>query len=62
MSAGPEPPGGAAPVLELDQLSLSFGGLRALSELDLQVQHRSVAEPMAQVNITLALPLRFLTE
>ena len=37
MSAGPEPPGSAAPVLELDQLSLSFGGLRALSELDLQV-------------------------
>jgi branched-chain amino acid transport system ATP-binding protein len=26
------------PLLELDQLSLSFGGLRALSELDLQVE------------------------
>jgi branched-chain amino acid transport system ATP-binding protein len=42
MSAGPEPPGGAAPVLELDQLSLSFGGLRALSDLDLQVSEREV--------------------
>ena len=42
MSAGPEPPGGAAPVLELDRLSLSFGGLRALSELDLQVGQREV--------------------
>jgi ABC-type branched-subunit amino acid transport system ATPase component len=30
-----EPPEG--PVLKLDRLSLSFGGLRALSELDLQV-------------------------
>jgi branched-chain amino acid transport system ATP-binding protein len=32
-------PGGdpRAPILNLDQLSLSFGGLRALSELDLQV-------------------------
>ncbi len=27
----------AAPILNLDRLSLSFGGLRALSELDLQV-------------------------
>jgi len=26
-----------APILNLDQLSLSFGGLRAISELDLQV-------------------------
>jgi branched-chain amino acid transport system ATP-binding protein len=43
MSAGHEPPGGpAAPVLELDRLSLSFGGLRALSELDLQVAEREV--------------------
>src|SRR4029077_11806011 len=42
MSAGHEPPGGAAPVLELDRLSLSFGGLRALSELDLQVGEREV--------------------
>ena len=29
-------------VLELDRLSLSFGGLRALSELDLQVAEREV--------------------
>ncbi|MGH3177819.1 MAG: ATP-binding cassette domain-containing protein, partial [Streptosporangiaceae bacterium] len=29
-------------VLELDRLSLSFGGLRALSELDLQVGEREV--------------------
>jgi ABC-type branched-subunit amino acid transport system ATPase component len=42
MSAGPEPPGSAGPVLELDRLSLSFGGLRALSELDLQVREREV--------------------
>ena len=42
MSAGPEPPGGAAPVLELDQLSLSFGGLRALSELNLRVREGEV--------------------
>ena len=43
MSAGHEPPGGiAAPVLELDRLSLSFGGLRALSQLDLQVREREV--------------------
>ena len=27
----------AGPVLDLDRLSLSFGGLRALSELDLRV-------------------------
>ncbi len=32
----------AAPVLELDQLSLSFGGLRALSGLDLRVRDREV--------------------
>ena len=42
MSAGDEPPGGAGPVLELDRLSLSFGGLRALSELDLRVREREV--------------------
>jgi branched-chain amino acid transport system ATP-binding protein len=30
------------PVLALDQLSLSFGGLRALSELDLQVADREI--------------------
>ena len=42
MSAGPEPPGEAGPVLELDQLSLSFGGLRALSGLDLRVRDREV--------------------
>ena len=42
MSAGHEPPGGAVPVLELDQLSLSFGGLRALSELDLHVAEGEV--------------------
>ncbi len=38
MTAEPE----AAPVLELDQLSLSFGGLQALSRLDLQVRDREV--------------------
>jgi branched-chain amino acid transport system ATP-binding protein len=42
VSAGPEPPGEAGPVLELDQLSLSFGGLRALSGLDLRVRDREV--------------------
>jgi branched-chain amino acid transport system ATP-binding protein len=41
VSAGHEP-GGAGPVLELDRLSLSFGGLRALSELDLRVREREV--------------------
>ena len=43
MSAGPEQaePTGQA-VLELDHLSLSFGGLRALSELDLRVADREV--------------------
>ena len=30
------------PVLELDRLSLSFGGLRALSELDLRVADREI--------------------
>jgi len=35
---GPPEPGGAVPaVLSLDRLSLSFGGLRAITELDLQV-------------------------
>jgi ABC-type branched-subunit amino acid transport system ATPase component len=42
VSAGDEPPGGSSPVLELDRLSLSFGGLRALSELDLRVREREV--------------------
>ncbi len=42
VSAGPEPPGEAGPVLELDQLSLSFGGLSALSGLDLRVSDREV--------------------
>ena len=42
MSAGPESPGEAGPVLELDQLSLSFGGLRALSGLDLRIRDREV--------------------
>jgi branched-chain amino acid transport system ATP-binding protein len=40
MSAEPQPP--PEPVLELDHLSLSFGGLRALSELDLRVDDREV--------------------
>jgi branched-chain amino acid transport system ATP-binding protein len=31
-----------APVLELDRLSLSFGGLRALSDLDLGVGEREI--------------------
>jgi branched-chain amino acid transport system ATP-binding protein len=31
-----------APILNLDQLSLSFGGLRALSELDLQVDQGEI--------------------
>ena len=29
-------------LLELDELSLSFGGLRALSELDLRVEEREI--------------------
>jgi branched-chain amino acid transport system ATP-binding protein len=44
-AAGPGPAAdgpAAAPILNLDQLSLSFGGLRALSELDLQVDHREI--------------------
>jgi branched-chain amino acid transport system ATP-binding protein len=32
----------ARPLLELDKLSLSFGGLRALSELDLTVHEREI--------------------
>jgi len=32
----------AAPVLDLDRLSLSFGGLRAISDLDLQVADREI--------------------
>src|SRR6266851_88604 len=43
VAAGPGaagPPG--APVLNLDHLSLWFGGLRALSELDLQVDDREI--------------------
>jgi branched-chain amino acid transport system ATP-binding protein len=39
---GAVPSPGAAPVLELDRLSLSFGGLRALSDLDLRVADREV--------------------
>ena len=58
MSAKPERPGGAGapvapagaaagdrrggPVLNLEQVTLSFGGLRAISELDLQVADREV--------------------
>ncbi len=38
MTAEPE----AVPVLELDQLSLSFGGLLALSGLDLRIRDREV--------------------
>jgi len=43
-AARPEPAGGPppSPVLNLDQLSLSFGGLRALSELDLRVDDREI--------------------
>jgi len=46
MSSGPvpaAPAAAAAPaVLSLDRLSLSFGGLRAITELDLQVGDREV--------------------
>jgi branched-chain amino acid transport system ATP-binding protein len=42
VSTGPESPGEVGSVLELDQLSLSFGGLRALSGLDLRVRDREV--------------------
>lgn len=36
------PEGVVAPLLELDSLSLAFGGLRALSELDLRVADREI--------------------
>jgi branched-chain amino acid transport system ATP-binding protein len=39
---GPQPGGAAAPVLDLDKLSLFFGGLRALAELDLAVAAREI--------------------
>jgi len=58
MNAEPERPGGSGvpaapagaaagdrrggPVLNLEHLTLSFGGLRAISELDLQVADREV--------------------
>jgi ABC-type branched-subunit amino acid transport system ATPase component len=44
LAAPPDPQPGmpAAPVLDLDQLSLSFGGLRALAELDLAVADREI--------------------
>ena len=44
LAAPPDPqPGMAtAPVLDLDRLSLSFGGLRALAELDLAVADREI--------------------
>ncbi len=38
----PQPAVAAAPVLDLDRLSLSFGGLRALAELDLAVADREI--------------------
>jgi ABC-type branched-subunit amino acid transport system ATPase component len=38
----PGPDEGEVPVLALDHLSLSFGGLRALSELDLRVDDREI--------------------
>jgi branched-chain amino acid transport system ATP-binding protein len=38
----PDSPGTTAPVLTLAQLSLSFGGLRAVSELDLAVADREI--------------------
>ena len=39
---GPQPDMPAASVLDLDRLSLSFGGLRALAELDLAVADRDI--------------------
>jgi branched-chain amino acid transport system ATP-binding protein len=44
LAAPPDPQPGmpAAPVLDLDRLSLSFGGLRALAELDLAVTDREI--------------------
>jgi branched-chain amino acid transport system ATP-binding protein len=41
-SPAPGAPAAAVPVLALGQLSLSFGGLRALSELDLAVAEREI--------------------
>ena len=44
-AAGPGPAAAdpaVAPIQDLDQLSLSFGGLRALSDLDLQVDDREI--------------------
>jgi len=44
LAAPPDPQPGmpGAPVLDLDRLSLSFGGLRALAELDLAVADREI--------------------
>jgi branched-chain amino acid transport system ATP-binding protein len=42
MSAGDERPAPAEPVLALDRVSLSFGGLRALADLELHVGDREV--------------------
>jgi branched-chain amino acid transport system ATP-binding protein len=42
MSAGDERPTPAEPVLALDRVSLSFGGLRALADLELHVGDREV--------------------
>jgi branched-chain amino acid transport system ATP-binding protein len=42
MSSGDEQPDAAEPVLALDRVSLSFGGLRALSDLELHVGDREV--------------------
>jgi len=42
MSASPEPSPEPASLLVLDRLSLSFGGLRALSELEVRVGDREV--------------------
>jgi branched-chain amino acid transport system ATP-binding protein len=46
VTAAPEPDGGGQspgpPVLNLDRVSLSFGGLRALSALELQVGEREI--------------------
>ena len=44
-AAGPGPAAddpAVAPILDLDQLSLSFGGLLALSELDMRVDEREI--------------------
>jgi branched-chain amino acid transport system ATP-binding protein len=42
MSTGDEQPAPAEPVLALDRVSLSFGGLRALADLELHVGEREV--------------------